>query len=148
MLRRLRGVLGATIIWAFFWLPFGVALALLFGRPPEYCLYCPSHWVLRFIAAWMAWGGLTGALFALTLIVMERRRSLMELSVVRTATQGALAALFLPIVITVLDIVQYVGFGDYDWSFVILEFGVALALGAFCAVATLRAAQRGSLTSA
>ena len=90
------------------------------------------------------WGGVSGALFAAILIFMERRSTLQELSMSRTATWGALAALFLPFSITILDLTRSPISLSYDWNFTAIEFAVALGLGACCAVITLKVARRGA----
>jgi hypothetical protein len=138
LLRRLRGIAATAVVWGLLWLPFGLALALASG-PPSECLYCPPHWLLRFVAAWSAWGAFSGALFAVILIVMERSRTLFELKASRTAVWGALAALVLPLALTILDLVS---FSSVEGSTAV-AFAVALALGAPCAVLTLKLARRG-----
>ena len=144
MLRKLRGILSTAAVWALVWLPIGLSLALILG-PPSECLYCAPHWLLYQIVIWAIWGALSGALFAVILILMERRRTLAELSLRRNATWGALASLFLPLLLAILELIEYWSYlGEQFWRFTMLALVVASGLGAACAALTLKAAQRAS----
>ncbi len=138
--RRLRGILIAAIIWAIVWLPLGLALLGLRRRSPGDCVYCPADFVIRFLGIWTLWGALSGAIFAVVLAVAERRRTLAELSFARVAVWGAIGSLALPGALTIADLMQSAF--PSEWRFVLTALGIAAALGAGCAAATLALARR------
>jgi len=145
VLRQIRALLAIAVIWALIWLPIGLGLALYAdSRPPQ-----PSDVVRRpvsialFVTAWTAWGWISGAVFALILGFAERRRTLADLSLGRTAVWGALGSMTVPTVLTLIDVFQMpVGLAFYDWQFVLVALVVSAALGAGCAAGTLRLARR------
>ena len=142
LLRRIRGIAGSAIVWAFLWLPLGGVLAASL-RAPEECLYCQRHWRLLILALWTGWGAASGLVFGLLLMVLERTRTLQGLSLVRTAMWGALAALLLPGLLTLVDVMTLPTLGAYEWGPSITLLVSALAVGGGSAVVTLRLAKRG-----
>jgi len=147
VLRRLRATLSIALIWALVWLPMGLALALYADSRPAQ----PSDVISRpvsiplFVTAWTAWGAVSGAAFALVLAVTERRRTIANLSTLRTAIWGALGAVALPLLLTVIDVVRTpVGLRGYSWQFPLLILAVSATLGAACATATLTLARRAT----
>jgi len=147
VLRRLRAGLAIAITWALVWLPIGLGLAVYAdARPPQ-----PSDVIRRpvsmalFVTAWTAWGWISGGVFALILRMVERRRSLVDLSLGRTAVWGALGSMTVPAVLTLNDLLSMpVSFRLYDWQFVLVALSLSAALGAGCAVATLGLARRAT----
>ena len=145
MVRRLRAVLVTALSWAVFWLPFGFLMPLFRGPPPE-CLYCPPNWFILFLLTWCLSGGVSGAAFALVLMIAERRHSLAELSMARVASWGAIGAAILPLVLVMADIVQS-GLAGFAWGGAAVILGIAGSLGAVCATVTLALARRGQTSS-
>ena len=153
LLRRLRGVLGAALIWAVLWIPLGVAVGLVrYARTPPYDLitdvnappqYPPAFPIVaRETLAFMIWGAIVGLFFAVILLAAERRRTIHELSTRRFAIWGVVAALGFPVVLIGIDWTQsdrvYIG-----WAFASL-FILSALFGAACSVGMLRVAKRAS----
>jgi hypothetical protein len=145
MLRVVRAVLGIALMWALVWLPIGVAVALYAASSPPQ----PSDFISRpvsfpvFLTVWTVWGGLSGAAFALILKFTERRRSLGELSPVRTAVWGALGAMTVPAALTLIDVLRtQVTPPLYDWRVPLVALVVSGGLGGICGWATLTLARR------
>ena len=146
-LRRLRAALSIAVIWALVWLPIGLALALYAdSRPPQ-----PSDVISRpvsipfFVTAWTAWGALSGAAFTLVLGFAERRQTIENLSIARTAVWGALGAVALPLILIAIDVIRTpVGLLGYSWRFPLLVLSVSATLGAGCAAATLALGRRST----
>jgi hypothetical protein len=95
------------------------------------------------LTAWTAWGGISGAGFALILGFTERRRSLGELSLARTTVWGALGAMTVPTVLTLIDLLRMpVSLPLYDWRFPLVALAASASLGAVCGAVTLTLARR------
>jgi hypothetical protein len=145
VLRQLRAVLGISLLWALVWLPLGVAVALYAAaRSPQ-----PSDFISRpvslpvFVTAWTAWGGMSGALFAVVLGLTERRHTLGELSMARTAVWGALGSMTVPAALIVIEVLRTpLALRLYDWRLPLVALAVSAVLGAGCAAATLTLARR------
>lgn len=147
MLRRLRGLLGIAIVWALAFAPIGLLVGVYraltmrigFGLPPW-----PLSYTLRFILyngmAWGIWGAASGLLFGLILSISERRRTVADLRVQRTAIWGALGAMVLPAAILGLVLALSPGFNVIVPALTTL--GISAALGATCASGTLLLARR------
>ena len=79
-LRRLRGIIGTGLTWAVGWAVVNLGIALLSGLP------------LRFIGlgaiSSLAQGFVAGGAFAVILSIAERRHTLEDLSLERTALWG------------------------------------------------------------
>ncbi len=135
-----------AVVWAAVWLPIGLALGWYAGTSspqPSDVIHRPVS-LPSFLTAWTAWGGLSGGVFALVLSSREARRRLEELSLIRTAVWGALGAITLPAVLTLVDVLRTpVGLRGYTWRFPFLLLVVSAVLGAGCASVTLAAARRG-----
>jgi hypothetical protein len=132
-------------MWALVWLPIGLAVALYAASSPPQ----PSDVISRpvsvalFLTAWTAWGGISGAGFALILGFTERRRSLGELSLARTTVWGALGAMTVPTVLTLIDLLRMpVSLPLYDWRFPLVALAASASLGAVCGAVTLTLARR------
>jgi hypothetical protein len=149
--KRLRGVLGAVLIWAVLWIPLGIGAGALrysqtppsdiisdINAPPEYPPALPI--IAGTTLAFVIWGAAVGLFFAITLATAERRRAIHELSVRRFAAWGALAALGLPLILIVIDWTLsdrvYIG-----WGFAAILLLAAL-FGAGCSAGILRLAKR------
>jgi len=145
MLRTLRAIIVIGIVWAAAWLPAGITIALYAGsRPPqpEDFLHRPIDGPL-FLTLWALWGGVGGTMFALILNRVERRRTLAQLSLIRTAGWGALGAMTLPALLTGYDILRgWAASPLYSWRPAIVSLILSIGLGAGCAVGTLVLARR------
>ena len=139
LLRRARGILGTALVWCIAWLAMGSAIGLYARLRTSPAV--DARFVAWMAAAWALWGAVSGALFALTVLAGERRRTLAQLSVWRVATWGALGALGLPVIF--LCFVWAAG-GAVTWQGVVVTLPTSAALGAACAAGTLTLAQRGS----
>ena len=86
-LRRLRGILRTGLTWAIGWAGVTLGIALLSGVP------------LRFLAVGaissLAQGFLAGGIFAVILSIAERRHTLEDLSLKRTALWGGVGGVLL-----------------------------------------------------
>jgi hypothetical protein len=145
ILRRSRGVLVTAVSWALLWLPVGLLDVLIERAPPE-CLYCPSNWWVLFLGIWSLTGAVSGAAFAVVLMIAERRHSLAELSMLRIATWGAIGAAVVPVAFLAMALAEY-GLEDVAWVRTALVIGLAAGLGAVCAIGTLALARRGQASS-
>ncbi len=144
-LRRFRAALSVGIFWGLAWLPIGAALAFyasLSPPRPSDLLYRPVDFRV-FLTAWTIWGGLSGLVFALILGAAERRHTLAELSVARTAGWGALGSASVPGLLAGFDVLRGATAGAlYDWSPAVVSLIVSAGLGAACAAGTLAVARR------
>lgn len=144
-MHRIRGVLGTALTWAIVWLLVGLGV-VLFLREPN-CLYCNPNWRLYFVLFWTLWGGISGAGFAIVLMIAERRHTFADLTVARTARWGAVGAAAVPGVVMIWDVVAS-GFDSSvlaDVRFPLITLAISAALGAGCAAGTLRIAKRASV---
>jgi ABC-type polysaccharide/polyol phosphate export permease len=141
-LRRARGVLGTAVVWRIPWFVMGGAVGLYgIANDPTKGRASDMRFVGWMALGWALWGFLSGAIFALAVAVLERRRTLAQLSVRRAALWGALGAVALP--------TAFLGFvwtngGSVTWLGVAVTLPVSAALGAGCAAGTLALAQRGA----
>lgn len=146
--RRLRGVLFTALTWAVGWTPFGIAWAayawyFLGHHLPAGTSRPPTGFLAALVLAWATFGAVSGAVFATALTLAERRRSLDELSVWRTALWGALGALALPVALMSLAVKEG-GLVALPLAPVLVTVGVSAALGAGSAAGTLALARRGA----
>jgi hypothetical protein len=89
----------------------------------------------------MIWGAISGAVFAMLVALLERRREVDTLSSRRTAIWGALGAMALPTTILLIFLAEAPGFTLIQpavWS-----LSISAAQGAVCAFGTLALAKRG-----
>jgi hypothetical protein len=129
ILRRIRGAASVALIWAAAWLPVGVLVAAWKGwLSPE------------FLGVWTLLGACAGAVFAILLATLERRRTLEDLSPRRLTMWGALGGAALPVGGSLLIDLLVRGTSLTGDAPVI--FGILALLGAACAWATLRIARR------
>lgn len=136
--RRLRGILSLALIWALVWLPTGVVLGWALGWTGHSLTLRAPMW---YLAVWTLLGASSGAIFALLLATLERRRTLDQLSARRLATWGAVAGAALPVVVS-LVIVSVVS--DLSLASDAPLVFVLMALLSTCAWGTLKIAQRGA----
>ncbi len=138
-LRRIRGILGTGLAWALAWAGVGIAIGVYaWLRLPTAPRVSPLVFFPLPVAVFTVFGAVSGAAFATTLAVAERRRSLDDLSVRQTACWGALGGLLLP---TVMVGQASVGLPP---TAVVTMVGLGMALGAGTAAGTLLLARRGS----
>jgi hypothetical protein len=145
MIRQLRAAVAIGAIWAVTWVPLGALVGLYAAASPpqpDDFLYRPVAFP-TFLLAWTIWGGLSGVGFALILGAVERRRTLGDLSVARTACWGALGAISAPAFLTAIDVAHGVPAASlHYWRLPVVSILVSAALGAACAAATLMLARR------
>jgi hypothetical protein len=153
LLRRLRGILVAALMWAVLWIPLGVAVGLIrYARTPPYDLITDVNAPLQYPPAFpivaqttlgfVIWGAVVGLFFAVFLLAGERQRAIHELSTRRFAAWGVVAALALPVVLIGFDWTQsdriYIG-----WAFGAILI-LSAVFGAVCSVGMLRMAKKAS----
>ena len=86
-LRRLRGIIGTGLTWAIGWPIVNLGFGILIGLPPRF---------LGPIAISSLFSGfLAGATFAVILSIVERRHTLEDLSLKRTALWGGIGGILL-----------------------------------------------------
>jgi hypothetical protein len=88
--------------------------------------------------SWVVWGTIVGVLFAMTVLAMECKHTLRELSKWRMAAWGALAASGLPVIAIAADSTS----GSISTLRGLVIAAIAGCFGAFCAAFMLRLAQR------
>ena len=90
----------------------------------------------------MVLGAITGSVFAVVLMVAERRPSIDDLPAKRVALWGALAAVVLFETITALDVILN---SSSEWlETAVIAFVISAPLGAISAIGTLALARRHS----
>jgi len=90
-LRRLRGIFGTAIIWAFGWSGVSALLGLLIGLPNG----IPLRLIGPIALSGSFLGFIAGGSFAVLLSVLERRRTLDQLSLWRVALWGGIGGMAL-----------------------------------------------------
>src|SRR5437763_1875424 len=96
ILRRARGVIGTSLTWATVWLVVTSPIVLLQWQRANVDVELPI-WALGMTFFLMAaWGAACGALFALIVTLLERRRGWAGLKLARVAAWGAAAGLAVP----------------------------------------------------
>lgn len=149
ILRRLRGILVTALIWAFLWVPVGLIAGIY--RSFKLQSYDGIPWalpgldqflmaILANVAVWMIWGAISGALFAVLLALIERRRDVAALSVRRTAIWGALGAVALPTIVLAAFLAVEPEFSLL--SLAVWPLTISALAGAASAATTLFLAQR------
>jgi len=97
ILRRARGVIGTSLTWATVWLVVTSPIVLLQWQRGNVDVELPI-WALGMTFFLMAaWGAACGALFALIMMLLERRRGWAGLKLARVAAWGAAAGLAVPL---------------------------------------------------
>ncbi len=153
LLRRLRAVLVTALIWAVLWIPLSLAAGVIrYYRAPRYDLITdinvpsPRPPALPIILGeaswWAAWAAVVGAIFAVILIVGERRRTISEIRPWRFACWGAVAAVGLPVSL-VIGYVVAEGPVTVTWDLPVLIVLTGI-FGAACAAGMLRIARRAN----
>jgi len=154
ILRRLKAILVTAVLWGVAWLPPGVLFGLyLSSRTFDDVVMVEDGklvrqpleiWpmVARISLIWSLWGAAIGVLFALGVLIAERRHSLREISTWRFAVLGGAAAGVLPTYI-LIEAMRHEVTPDAEALGIIL---LVVLYGAGIAVAMLRAAQRGLTT--
>src|SRR5687767_844191 len=100
-IRKVRGILGAALIWAIAWVPLGVVLGVwrwlrtpwgdflvegaVLQRPPA------TPIIANTVLIFAIWGLVVGIVFALALISAERKGTISGLSGMRFAFWGGLS---------------------------------------------------------
>ena len=144
MLHRIRAALVIGILWAFVWAPVGAAVGGYEYQTDDFPLVMSTPLlgtVIRFALGWGLMGAISGFLFALTLALAERGRTVATLSMGRVALWGAIGALILPLIafLVVLSI-----FGSHGMYIEFLPILSVVGLGAVCGTTMLWLGRRGS----
>ncbi len=140
LLRRVRGLIGSAVIWAVGWMV--VTLPLSLWQLSGVNLPWPLWWSMlgRMTYLWGMSGAAAGAVFALMMMLAERRRSLQGLSALRVAIWGGLGALALPLTVSIASH-GFAGLvGRYPLTTLTL-YGVTIVAGAVSAVGALKIAR-------
>ena len=137
MLRRIRSALVLAVVWAIVWLPLGVLLGVGMG----WLTFPVPSFAFRYLGIWTALGAISGAAFALLMALLERNRTVEQLSSRRLATWGALAGAGVPVALTTVLIVITKGSFSPDAPGIFVVMAIA---GAVSAWGTLVLARRDS----
>lgn len=126
-MRWLRGAIGTGATWALLWtlVGTGIALALKVWQPDD---FDQGETLTRAIQIFATIGFLSGIGFASVFSIVERRRELNQLSLVRTAMWGAIGSAAIPLLMG----------ANSNQAF------ITAPLGAVFAVTTLMLARRAS----
>jgi hypothetical protein len=168
ILRRLRGVVTTAVLWAPVWALAGASMATYdiyrmhqWQRMRQYELqrtqettsadhaaiawHPLDHWeyLAEKALAFAVVGVVSGAVFAIVLAALERRRALADLAMGRIAAWGALGGMTLPLIMLpyVLSDLTHFPEADAGRQWLVLS-GLMGALGAACSTATLALARR------
>ena len=144
MLHRIRAALVIGILWASVWAPVGAAVGAYEHQTDDFLLLMPTPilgTVLRFALGWGLMGAMSGFLFALTLALAERGRTVATLSMGRVAVWGGVGALILPLIafLVLLGI-----FGSHGMYIAFIPILSVVGLGAACGTTMLWLGRRGS----
>ena len=141
MLRRLRAVATTAFFWALVWLPMGIVLGLIGNVGPRSDLMPPP--IVWFATAWMVWGAVSGAVFAVLLSVAESGRTPATLSLFRSGLWGAVGCMTVPAAVTIIDLFRGPwSVRSYDWSLTALVLALRALLGGVCAAGTVALVRR------
>jgi len=152
MLRRVRAALVTGILWALVWLPVGLGVglyqywtgALIDDIPTPASITLGA--MIRIAVGWALMGGINGSLFAFTLALAERGRTVATLSLGRVAFWGVVASVILPLVVFLVFVFTLGLPGMYIEFIPVLTL---LVLGGACGASTLLLGRRApeSVTS-
>jgi hypothetical protein len=138
--QRLRGLVGTALIWGGIASALGIGVFVAVFRPWP---ISREHWegALMLFGKWEAasllWGIACGTVFGLTMILLERRRHLRELSATRITVWGAIGGALFPTLLSIRPILS----GASPIYFGLIIGGSALA-GALWARASFAIARR------
>ncbi len=118
LVRRIRGTAAVALSWAVGWTVVGTLLGLVIRvtRPDD---FHPGESVAGIAGLFALVGFISGAAFALFFSLAERRRSVRDLSVVRSGLWGALGGAALPLLTTMND----------DMTILLAPIGAVFAAG-------------------
>src|SRR6266705_3002133 len=134
MLRRVKAALVTGVLWALVWIPVGVGVGLYQYWTGSFIDVAPTparmvaFILMRFALGWGLMGAISGALFAFTLAVAERGRTVATISVGRVAVWGAVATLILPFISFLVLLLMFGSHGMYI-QFIPMESVLALGAG-------------------
>jgi len=141
-MRRIRAVLIIAALWGTLWFLLGIGTRAAFAsqlhadfEPPPPFFELPK--------LFLVWGSVAGSVFAVFLIVVERRRTLHSLARVRVSAWGALGSLTFPVAFILS---QGIRPGSLLFTPYLLISVLSATLGAACAAGTLALARRAPAT--
>lgn len=129
ILRRIRGIIGTGITWAFGWAGVLVAVHLIGGFSLQY--------IGQTVFAGLVWGFVAGGGFGLVLSIAERRHTLGDLSLWRVALWGGMGGSILFLLTLLL-----VALAGSPTSGVMGAFVITVLLGAGFASGSVALAKR------
>lgn len=128
-----------AFLWALAWLPVGIAFDTYEAAASPSVLGPGAPWMA---ITWAAWGCFSGAAFAIVLAVAEAGRTLLQLSLFRSALWGALGSLTLPTAIMAIDVLSgHAPFTAPDAP-VLSILALSAVLGGACAAGTVTLVRR------
>ena len=144
MLHRIRAALVIGVLWAVVWAPVGAAVGAYEPQTDDVQLLVPTPLlgtVMWFALGWGVMGAISGFLFALTLALAERGRTIATLSMGRVALWGGVGALVLPLIAFLVFLGIFGSHGMYIEFIPILS---VVGLGTACSTTILWLGRRGS----
>ena len=98
LLRRIRGVVGTAVTWAFAWVIMVAPFALFGyrGDHPQWFFYLPIEVIARLLLFLAGWGALHGALFAAMLMTVSHF-GVNALTLKRLVALGVIAGMAVPV---------------------------------------------------
>lgn len=136
ILRIVRGIATTALTWATIWVPvsfIAIGVASLFRTGPALGMS-----VTRFVIVQATLGAITGAVFASSVAIAGRRRTLATLSVPVMAACGAGVATLVPILLRI----GVVGALEAPATLIVSTLLTSGVVGAICATLTLAIARR------
>jgi hypothetical protein len=142
MLRRARGVVGTSLLWAAAWLLVTLPWLLLHWNSAGEDVYVPPLWAFGVtLVLIVAWGAAHGILFALIVMTVERGRSWGALRLPRVIAAGVAAGLAVPVT---LGASWWWLTLPVDLPNALLGATVSATMGGSLAASTLLIARRGA----
>lgn len=134
---RLRSIIVFALVWALTFLLPGIALALVSVHFNGLGMSTDSLpiVILKVAAGVAVWGAVSGVLFALLTTILERGRTIDQLSAARLGLWGAIGAVLPPAGVTLAS--TGISLSTVD----MVTLAVAALLGAACGFATLKIAR-------
>lgn len=140
-LRLLRGVASTAIVWAIAWATLGAVISPLLALASP--IDPPARFYIGIIVGSTVFYGIvglwSGAVFAVTMAISERRRVFTDLSMSRVVAWGVLGGISYPLLALLFTSMSGAAVGGLA-----VALGITAALGAGSAWAMLRAARRAA----
>ena len=142
MMRRVRGVIVLSLLWALTWVVAWIPVLLYVMSPRfEVVFYRPPFWQLLLPAA--IWGAISGATFAGFVAVLGSRRGWNALAIRHALAWGALSGLVAPVGLTGLVTLTEAHVGWTDARTLLIIALVSVVVNGALAAGTIALAKRG-----